>query len=102
MVMADCAGWFFGTSGIRRQNRGERPRLSISTMPECSAMRKMPSQSAMRPISPMAIFTALSVISKMARMISLNTSGWPKKRVWTSAAPNEATKKVIQTRFSTG
>jgi len=67
--IAGCSG---GTSGNRRRMTGRRPRAIFCTRPARSASRITPSQSAMIPMSPSAIVTAVFAPSKAPAVTSLN------------------------------
>ncbi len=53
--MEPMAGWSGGTSGKMRRSSGRNPRANRLTSPDRSAMRMMPSQSAMMPASGRAM-----------------------------------------------
>ena len=67
--IAGCSG---GTSGKRRRMIGRRPRAIRCTRPARSARRITPSQSAMMPIKPSAMVTAVFAPSKAPAVTSLS------------------------------
>ena len=72
--IAGCSG---GTSGKRRRMIGRKPAAMRCTRPARSARRITPSQSAITPIKPSAIVTAVFAPSKAPAVTSFSRSFQP-------------------------